>query len=490
MARHAIATLLLLATTAAPVAAQDRLTVFLHGFNSNGSTWTSTASRLGARLQIATYAPNLPWHLPYDVQATHLNLEATAAGTPANMVVIGHSNGGLVARQLSTKRALGGIVTLGSPHLGAPLARSIQGVTQFYVTTGHKLSLLLYMLGAGNGTNRFTGIYYSPGLAPLRAAMTTLGIALSYTVGTIEAAIAPIVTAPVLADMAPGSSVLTALNSSGNLARERAAVPRRVGIVYTAREWWIGAPFVAGAPEYQYSGEQAVRNGIAYLGFIESYFNYPNFLPNDPVALSIRMQARSIISDLLMYNASWCGATTGAFNCAVSTDGVVPTESQFFPGDAANIGRYGTPHLWQTRHSEEVLVEALVNHIGIRTRDGSGSGTPGTGPPASTLTARERLYPDTEIRSPNGSYALRYQSDGNLVLYGPGGAIWSSGTAGYGGLFAEMQADGNFVVYHANGADPWDSGTAGIPGAELRLQDDGYIVVYDTGGNVPWYEPR
>lgn len=489
MARVCLMLLALIAATAAPAAAQDRLTVFLHGFNSGPDSWGDTASRLAARLQIIKYVPTLPWHLPYDTQATQLNNEANAAGAPANTVVVGHSNGGLVARQLSTKRALGGIVTLGSPHRGAPLAANVREVANRYLWMGDKLNMLLFMLGARNGTNQFTGIWFSPGMAPVRASVATLGAVLWQAFSTIEQSIGPVVTAPVLADMTPASPILTALNSAGNLARESAAVPRRVGLVYAARDWWIGAPFVAGAPHLQYWGHEGVKSGIAVLSMIEGYFGYPNFMPFDPVALTIRNQIRSLVSDLVSFNAIWCGATSGRPDCAISTDGVVPTESQYFPGDAANVGYYGPAHVTEKQRSEGDLFDALTTRIGIKPRTINTAPT-GNGMPGSTIGPGQRLYPDTEVRSPNGAYRLRYQSDGNLVLYGPGGAVWSSGTAGLGGLFAEMQPDGNFVVYHASGADPWESGTAGIPGAELRVQDDGYIVIYDAGGNVPWYEPR
>lgn len=489
MARHGVLILALLAATAVPAAAQDRLTVFLHGFNSGPDSWGNTASRLAVRLQIIKYVPTLPWHLPYDTQATHLNHEANAAGAPPNTVVVGHSNGGLVARQLSTKRALGGIVTLGSPHRGAPLAANIRGVAQRYLAMGDKLNALLFMLGAGTSTNQFTGTWFSPGLAPVRASVATLGAVLWNAFANIQQSIGPVVTAPVLADMTPGSAILGALNGPGNLARESASIPRRVGLVYAAREWWIGAPFVAGAPHLQYWGHEGVKGGIAVLSLIEGYFGYPNFMPYDPVALTIRNQIRSLVTDLLSFNAIWCSATSGRADCSISTDGVVPTESQYFPGDAANVGYYGPAHVTQKQLSENALYDALTTRIGLQPRTINTAPT-GNGMPGSTIAPGQRLYPDTEVRSPNGAYRLRYQSDGNLVLYGPAGAVWSSGTAGLGGLFAEMQPDGNFVVYNATGADPWESGTAGIPGAELRVQDDGYIVIYDAGGNVPWYEPR
>ncbi len=266
MARLLIAALVLLAASSRPAAAQDRVTVFLHGFNSNGASWYATASRLGARLRIAPTAPNLPWHLPFDQQASGLHQAASAAGAPPDTVVVGHSNGGLIARQLSTKRPLGGIVTLGSPHAGAPLARNIQAAGVHYLVTGQKLGLLLYMLGASNGTNQFSGIWFSPGLAPLRAAIATLGLALESSTAIAREALFVSTSVPVLSDMVPGSPALSALNSASNLARERAAVPRRVGLVYAARDWWIGAPFVAAQPEYQVLGQRGRRKRHRFSG--------------------------------------------------------------------------------------------------------------------------------------------------------------------------------------------------------------------------------
>jgi pimeloyl-ACP methyl ester carboxylesterase len=478
---------------ARPAAAQDRLTVFLHGFNSNASTWADTASRLEARLQMTKALPELPWHLPFDAQANHLNSLAGGIGAPANMLMVGHSNGGLVARQLSTKRGMGGIVTLGSPHRGAPLARNIQGVTNHYLFTGEKLSLLLYMVGA-TSNNRFTGIWNSPGVAWIRSAISGLGAALWWTIGSISNSIGPVVTAPVLGDMTPGSAALNSLNAAGNLARESVTVPGRVGLVFVARDWWIGAPFVAGAPHLQYSGDQAIRYGIQALSAIAGYFGPPNFLPTDPYANSIRMQAQSIISDLLVYNSRWCAATTDRADCSISTDGVVPTDSQFFPGDAINMGYFGPAHITEKQVSEDHIFDALHRHLRLPLRGtssgGGGGGGGGSAPAASTLSPAERLYPDTEIRSPNGAYALRYQSDGNLVLYGPDGVVWDSKTDGMGGHYCEMQPDGNFVIYHANGGEPWASDTNGLLGAELRVLDEGYVAIYDTGGNVAWWVPR
>lgn len=478
---------------AQPAQAQDRLTVFLHGFNSNAGTWWGTATRLQGRLQIAAALPELPWHVPFDAQANHLNNLANSAGAPADTVIVGHSNGGLVARQLSTKRPVGGIVSLGSAHLGAPLAHNIQGAAFHYLNTGQQLSTLLWLLGASH-TNQYSGIWFSSRMTLVRAAVATLGAVLAHTVNDIAVNIWPIVTAPVLADMKPGSAALASLNSGGNLGRESAAVPRRVGMVFTARDWWLGAPFVAGAPDKQYWGHGAVVEGIRGLEAIRAYFDYPNFAPWDGVAQNIRIQASMIISNLLVYNSVWCFATTYDPSCSISTDGVVPTPSQYFPGNAQNVGFYGPAHMLQKDASADALYDVLINRIGLRARSGApgnpgNPGNPGS-PPASTLSGGERLYPDQFVRSPNGAYFLTYQMDGNLVLYGPEGAVWSSSTHGSSPGFATMQGDGNLVVYRSDGVPIWATDTPDIPGAELRVQDDGYIVLYDSGNNVIWYAPN
>jgi pimeloyl-ACP methyl ester carboxylesterase len=490
MRRVALVAILVLGLVPA-AQAQDRLTVFLHGFNSNAGTWWGTATRLQSRLQVAAAIPELPWHLPFDAQANHLNSLANSAGAPANTVVVGHSNGGVVARQLSTKRALGGLVSLGSPHLGAPLAQNIQWAAFHYLRTGQELGHLLVLLGASNGTNRFSGLWFSPGLTWLRVTVALTGAVLQATVADTALAIWPLVTAPVLTDMQPGSAALATLNSGGNLARESGAVPRRVGMVFTARDWWLGAPFVASAPEKQYWGHAGIVGGIQGLEFIRAYFDYPNFAPWDPVALTIRNQASLVISQLLAYNSTWCIATTYDPSCSMSTDGVVPTPSQYFPGNAANVGFYGPAHLRQKDAAADALHDVLVQRIGLLPRAGAPTnpGNPG-GAPSSTLSGGERLYPDQFVRSPNGAYTLTYQMDGNLVLYGPQGDVWSSSTHGSSPGFATMQGDGNLVVYRGDGVPIWATDTPDIPGAELRVQDDGYIVLYDAGNNVIWYAPH
>lgn len=91
------------------------------------------------------------------------------------------------------------------------------------------------------------------------------------------------------------------------------------------------------------------------------------------------------------------------------------------------------------------------------------------------------------IKSPNGQYVFMLQTDGNLVLYGPGYVpIWASGTSGYPVDHLTMQSDGNLVLYGLGGyAMWWNSSFGGA--SHLTIQDDGNAVIYtDPGASVTW----
>jgi hypothetical protein len=101
----------------------------------------------------------------------------------------------------------------------------------------------------------------------------------------------------------------------------------------------------------------------------------------------------------------------------------------------------------------------------------------------SQLNNGEVLPSNKQLRSPNGAYALIMQGDGNLVQYGPSGAVWSTGTSGAD--HAVMQSDGNLVLYSSGGDARWGSGTDGYgAGVTLSLQDDGNLVLYRDGSAV------
>lgn len=94
------------------------------------------------------------------------------------------------------------------------------------------------------------------------------------------------------------------------------------------------------------------------------------------------------------------------------------------------------------------------------------------------LTTGQVLAPGQGLHSVSGAFTAVLQGDGNFVLYGPFGPLWSSNTAGTGADALVMQTDGNLVLY-AGTRPVWSTNTTGTGANYLALQDDGNLVLYD-----------
>lgn len=97
--------------------------------------------------------------------------------------------------------------------------------------------------------------------------------------------------------------------------------------------------------------------------------------------------------------------------------------------------------------------------------------------PQTHLPSGGRLFRGMSLWSANGRYELIMQSDGNLVLYHHGLALWATNTNGIAIEKAVMQSDGNLVLYDYAGNARWASNTAGNWYAHLVLQCDGNLVI-------------
>jgi hypothetical protein len=104
-------------------------------------------------------------------------------------------------------------------------------------------------------------------------------------------------------------------------------------------------------------------------------------------------------------------------------------------------------------------------------------------PCGDTMATNRVLRRGMSLRSADGRYTLVLQaSDGNFVLYGPGGrALWASGRAAD---FVVMQGDGNLVGYLNGGRATWATNTAGSGGNRLIVQNDGNVVIYSSSRAV------
>lgn len=87
---------------------------------------------------------------------------------------------------------------------------------------------------------------------------------------------------------------------------------------------------------------------------------------------------------------------------------------------------------------------------------------------------------DRNLVNGNNKFCLRFQSDGNLVVYRYSntnyGPVWNSGTCGKNGASCTMQGDGNLVIYY-KGKAVWNTGTWGNSKSQLCLADDGELFI-------------
>jgi len=104
---------------------------------------------------------------------------------------------------------------------------------------------------------------------------------------------------------------------------------------------------------------------------------------------------------------------------------------------------------------------------------------------SSSLGINQFLFRGSYLRSSNGLYTLLLQrSDGNLVLYGPGGAaIWANSRSSD---YFVLQGDNNLVTYSYSVGVTWATSTANTRANILAVQDDGNLVLSAPGGVKIW----
>jgi hypothetical protein len=446
---------------------------------SSADAWRDTAPRLAHELRITEHRTSTEWRDWFEHQAAQVH--GTFGHLPAGTIAVGHSNGGLVARQWSKSRNLRAIVTMGTPHEGALLAQRGTDVLGFNDEIFGLVNAVIAVVGGPE--NEFSWMW--PFLLPHASFVQVLSAA-SISELLVTFGLGAVV--PVLGQMLPQSAFLQNLNGGLNLARESATVRDRIGMVFVAREYWRAGLAAGLRPEVQQSVAEKTQVAIVMIDAVAAYV-YHNY-PWNPRAQNLYLNLVALSQRLRSLDAAWCWAVTGDASCATSHDGIVGTPAQYYPG-GTNLGYYGPPHLWQIRESPPMLHDVLATRLGVEVRTASPPPPPPPGPPpgpASTLTAGQSLRRDEELRSPNGLYRLVYQGDGNLVLYRVDGpALWSSATHGTLPGSVEMQGDGNLVVYDGTGRPVWHADTWWAPGSRAVLTDQGYLIIFDEAGTAIWW---
>jgi|HubBroStandDraft_1064217.scaffolds.fasta_scaffold04895_7 hypothetical protein len=102
-----------------------------------------------------------------------------------------------------------------------------------------------------------------------------------------------------------------------------------------------------------------------------------------------------------------------------------------------------------------------------------------------SLMPGESLYSPQSLHRPEGLFTLTMQTDGNLVVEKSDGspAWFASDTDSLEpGNYLALGEDGNLILCKRTGEVLRESLTAGKGGRELRMQDDGNLVLYGDEG--------
>jgi len=104
------------------------------------------------------------------------------------------------------------------------------------------------------------------------------------------------------------------------------------------------------------------------------------------------------------------------------------------------------------------------------------------------LQAGETLLPGEMLYSRDGRYMFVFQLDGNLTVrrVEDGRQLWASGTRNKRAIKCYMQHDGNLVIRNFRDRAIWDAKVTGKADAVLNIQSDGNVVIKKPGGAVYW----
>lgn len=124
MIRRTLFTIAACCGVAASAHAQATPVLLVHGIESNASTWDITKSVLNGTGNYTASAINLSWTDHLSSQASAVSSYLSGTGVASSTILVGHSQGGLVARIATRTTPVAGILTIGTPHAGAPIVGS------------------------------------------------------------------------------------------------------------------------------------------------------------------------------------------------------------------------------------------------------------------------------------------------------------------------------------------------------------------------------
>ena len=122
-------TIAAICAVASSASAQATPVLLVHGIFSDASTWNTLLPVLndGTGTYSAS-AISLSWENDLASQASIVSSYLTNSGVGSSTILVAHSQGGLVSRLATLSTPVAGILTIGTPHAGAPIVATGPGL--------------------------------------------------------------------------------------------------------------------------------------------------------------------------------------------------------------------------------------------------------------------------------------------------------------------------------------------------------------------------
>lgn len=314
-----------------------RNVLFQHGIMSKGKTWGTLPERLSQNLILGCrFRPNLDSNERLANQAGALADSIRQYGR-GSLLLVGHSQGGLISRYVAqhSPELVNGVVTLGSPHRGAPIVRTNKAVITAVLS--------IPAAAAYAGCSSPTGVRCSAG-AFLIGSSVELGRR------GADAAV------PAYIDLKPGSDFQQQLNAAYEPFPNAGiqSYPSRIFI-----EWRLG--FDLKGPD---QGRKGVKAAYWTTGATTACAVVSWFVGRGDKAAHCATATAAFIGFDLLYN--------GLVSGFGKSDGVVPGSSQVYPNARRNYPmRSGAPsHTGETQsyETQKALNAVLSDVMGVPVR--------------------------------------------------------------------------------------------------------------------------
>ena len=338
---------------ASSASAQPTPVVLVHGINSNQGTWDDLYTILASDSRFSPYRTNLTSTNPLNTQANALAMFILGNVVGAVPIVAGHSQGGLIARVTSRSMPASGILTIGTPHAGAPIADEVPDAQQW-----------LFQGVAFHGTAAYSldDIIDDPWHPLYNAAFAGLDNAF-YVVATLTTALQAMFTFldafnnQALNDLTPGSSFYQSLASqlgSESGTGNRRAIQTQIGLGY----WGGPLRLILNAENAEFTGYLVNDAAMATINYGFEILNGSE--PGEPNWTAHQIGAEALIAlgtQVADMPGWWIYDIVGGY----PNDAVVPYSGQVIPNNsAAPLQLTNMSHVEQTSLAAAAMRDQLV----------------------------------------------------------------------------------------------------------------------------------